>query len=190
MKQSTIGRLLPGMSARIVDPDTGALRGRGESGLMLLAGPNIMKGYLNAPEKTAEAVVDGWYSTGDIATIAADGFITLTDRLTRFSKIGGEMVPHGAIEEILQNALGTYGEQVLAVTAVPDKRRGEKLVVLYTEPAGKPHDLQKILDLAGVPNLWKPSHDAYVKVNAIPVLGTGKTDLKSVRLLARQAFSS
>jgi acyl-[acyl-carrier-protein]-phospholipid O-acyltransferase/long-chain-fatty-acid--[acyl-carrier-protein] ligase len=189
-RPGTIGRLLPGMSARIVDPDTGALLDRGKPGLMLLAGPNIMKGYLNAPEKTAEAVVDGWYSTGDIAALSADGFITLTDRLTRFSKIGGEMVPHGALEEILHAALGTYGEQVVAVTAVPDKRRGEKLVVLYTEPAGRPHDLQKILEKSGVPNLWKPSHDAYVKIDAIPVLGTGKTDLKSVRALANKAFSS
>jgi acyl-[acyl-carrier-protein]-phospholipid O-acyltransferase/long-chain-fatty-acid--[acyl-carrier-protein] ligase len=189
-RQGTIGRLLPGMSARIVDPDTKAPLDREKPGLLVVAGPNIMKGYLKAPEKTAEAIVDGWYSTGDIAAISADGFITLTDRLTRFSKIGGEMVPHGALEEILQNALGTYGEQVVAVTAVPDKKRGEKLVVLYTEQAGNHKDLQKAIETAGVPNLWKPSHDAYVKVDAIPVMGTGKTDLKAVRLLASRAFSS
>jgi acyl-[acyl-carrier-protein]-phospholipid O-acyltransferase/long-chain-fatty-acid--[acyl-carrier-protein] ligase len=98
------------------------------------------------------------------------------------------MVPHGAIEEIFQNALGACGEQVVAVTAVPDKKRGEKLVVLYTETAGGPQDLQNILEKSGVPNLWKPSHDAYVKVDAIPVLGTGKTDLKGVRTLACRAF--
>jgi acyl-[acyl-carrier-protein]-phospholipid O-acyltransferase/long-chain-fatty-acid--[acyl-carrier-protein] ligase len=189
-RPGTIGRLLPGMCSRIVDPDTGKVLDNGKSGLLLVKGPNVMKGYLNMPQKTQEAFIDGWYSTGDIATVSADGFITLTDRLTRFSKIGGEMIPHGALEEIFQNALKTYGEQVVAVTAVPDLRRGEKLVVLYTEQAGRPEDLNRIIRDAAVPNLWKPATDAYVKVDAIPVLGTGKTDLKTVRLLACQAFSS
>jgi acyl-[acyl-carrier-protein]-phospholipid O-acyltransferase/long-chain-fatty-acid--[acyl-carrier-protein] ligase len=183
----TIGRLLPGMSARIVDPDTGAELDEGKSGLLVLKGPNIMKGYLGQPKKTAEVVIDGWYTTGDIAAISPDGFITLTDRLSRFSKIAGEMVPHGAIEEIFQNALKT-NELVVAVTAIPDKRRGEKLIVLFTDQAGKPDDLQKIIERATVPNLWKPAHDAYAKVAAIPVLGTGKTDLKTIRLMACDAF--
>jgi acyl-[acyl-carrier-protein]-phospholipid O-acyltransferase/long-chain-fatty-acid--[acyl-carrier-protein] ligase len=99
------------------------------------------------------------------------------------------MVPHGAIEEIFQNALKT-NELVVAVTAIPDKRRGEKLIVLFTDQAGKPDDLQKIIERATVPNLWKPAHDAYAKVAAIPVLGTGKTDLKTIRLMACDAFPS
>jgi acyl-[acyl-carrier-protein]-phospholipid O-acyltransferase / long-chain-fatty-acid--[acyl-carrier-protein] ligase len=189
-KPGTIGRLVPGMSARIVDPDTGALREAGKSGLLLLKGPNIMKGYLGQPAKTAEAIVDGWYSTGDVAAISPDGFITLTDRLSRFSKIGGEMVPHAALEEILQCALGTSGEQIVAVTAVPDLRRGEKLVVLYTDAAGGAQGLRTIVEKAGVPNLWKPANDAYARVDEIPVLGTGKTDLKAVRVLALRAFPS
>jgi acyl-[acyl-carrier-protein]-phospholipid O-acyltransferase/long-chain-fatty-acid--[acyl-carrier-protein] ligase len=186
----TIGRLMPGMSARIVDPETGAPCVPGKAGLLLVKGPNVMTGYLGQPEKTREAFIDGWYSTGDIAAVAENGFITLTDRLTRFSKIGGEMVPHGAIEELLAAALGT-SDRVVAVTAVPDDRRGEKLVVLFTDQAGSAESLRDIMETAaGIPNLWKPAANAYVKVAAIPVLGTGKTDLKSVRSLAREAFSS
>jgi len=188
-KPGTIGRLVPGMSARIVDPESGAPSGPGKAGLLLVKGPNVMKGYLGQPEKTAEVIIHGWYSTGDIAMIAEDGFVTLTDRLTRFSKIGGEMVPHGALEDLFLTALGA-AEQIVAVTAVPDERRGEKLVVLFTEQAGTAKDLAAIIKDAAVPNLWKPASDAYVKVDAIPVLGTGKTDLKSVRSLACKAFST
>jgi acyl-[acyl-carrier-protein]-phospholipid O-acyltransferase/long-chain-fatty-acid--[acyl-carrier-protein] ligase len=179
----TVGRLVPGMCARIVDPDSGTPLEPGAAGLLLLKGPNIMKGYLGNPSKTAEAIVDGWYNTGDIASIAPDGFVTLSDRLSRFSKIGGEMVPHGAIEEALMRSLET-DEQVVAVTAVPDNVKGERLAVLYTAAAGIPETLRAALDNAKVPNLWKPPKDAWVKVDAIPVLGTGKTDLKKVRELA------
>lgn len=180
----TIGRLLPGMSARIVDPDSRSpLADPVASGLLLLKGPNIMKGYFNEPAKTAEAIVDEWYVTGDIASISPDGFITLLDRISRFSKIGGEMVPHGAIEDILMKALKT-DEHVIAVTAVPDSVRGEKIAVLYTGQAGNPESLRLELDKANVPNLWKPGMDAFIKVEAIPALGTGKTDLKKVRELA------
>jgi acyl-[acyl-carrier-protein]-phospholipid O-acyltransferase/long-chain-fatty-acid--[acyl-carrier-protein] ligase len=184
IRLGTIGRLVPGMSARIIDPDSGALLDPGSQGLLLLKGPNIMKGYLNDRDKTAEAFIDGWYNTGDIVSISPDGFITLVDRLSRFSKIGGEMVPHGAIEDILVRSLQT-DEQVVAVTAVPDSARGEKIAVLYTGQAGNPESLRLILDNAGVPNLWKPAPDAFIKVDAIPALGTGKTDLKKVRDLAR-----
>jgi acyl-[acyl-carrier-protein]-phospholipid O-acyltransferase/long-chain-fatty-acid--[acyl-carrier-protein] ligase len=179
----TAGRLLPGMGARIVDPETGESLDDGKQGLLLVKGPNVMKGYLNQPEKTAEIVRDGWYNTGDIGAISPDGFVTLTDRLSRFSKIGGEMVPHGALEEILADGLRT-NDPVIAVTAVPDPMRGERIAVLYTSQAGDSKVLQSIIERASVPNLWKPARDAYVRVDAIPMLGTGKTDLKAVRELA------
>ncbi len=85
-----------------------------------------MVGYLNRPEKTAEVLKDGWYNTGDIATVDEDGFLRITDRLSRFSKIGGEMVPHIKVEEKLHELLGADG-QVLAVTAIPDEKKGERL---------------------------------------------------------------
>jgi acyl-[acyl-carrier-protein]-phospholipid O-acyltransferase/long-chain-fatty-acid--[acyl-carrier-protein] ligase len=186
-RSGTIGRLLPGMAARLVDPDTGTPAAGGAAGLLEVQGPNVMKEYLDDPEKTREAVRDGWYCTGDIASISADGYITITDRLARFSKIGGEMIPHGALEDILAAALQTAAPAV-AVTAVPDPHRGEKLVVLYTAEAGGASALQQTIAAADIPNLWKPSADAYLQVEKIPMLGTGKTDLKGIKTLAVAAF--
>ncbi len=116
---------------KIVDPDTLQPVGVDEPGLLLVRGPNIMRGYLNKPEKTAEVLRDGWYNTGDVARMDEDGFIRITDRLSRFSKIGGEMVPHIKVEDILQELAGVT-EQTFVVTAVPDERKGERLVVLHT----------------------------------------------------------
>src|SRR5262249_57044438 len=101
-KEGSVGRPIPGSTAKIVDSDTSVELGLDQPGLLLIKGPNVMRGYLNMPEKTAEVVRDGWYVTGDIARIDAEGFITITDRASRFSKIGGEMVPHIKVEEILQ----------------------------------------------------------------------------------------
>src|SRR5678816_2873969 len=90
---------IPGVAAKIVDKETGEGPLFGREGLLLVKGPNLMAGYLNQPERTAEVMRDGWYVTGDIASIDEDGFIFITDRLSRFSKIGGEMVPHLKVEE-------------------------------------------------------------------------------------------
>jgi len=125
--------------------------------------------------------------TGVVARIDHDGFITITDRLSRFSKIGGEMVPHGAIEEALQEALGAES-QVCAVTAVPDERRGERLIVLLTPEAGDPAAAYRKLREAGLPNLWVPAAGDFVTVASLPVLGTGKLDLKGLKALALTAL--
>ncbi|MCX5771570.1 MAG: AMP-binding protein, partial [Candidatus Hydrogenedentes bacterium] len=182
-KRGSIGRPLPGISVRTVHTDTGEVLPQGEPGLLQVRGVNIMKGYLSEPEKTARVLQNGWYSTGDIASIDEEGFIYITDRLARFSKIAGEMVPHGKVEEVLHELLGAP-EQVLAVTGVPDQARGERLVVLHTLPNGQLEDLIDRLDKTDLPNLWKPRLNAFYRVDAIPVLGTGKTDLKAVKALA------
>jgi acyl-[acyl-carrier-protein]-phospholipid O-acyltransferase/long-chain-fatty-acid--[acyl-carrier-protein] ligase len=179
-KRGRIGHPLPGISVRIVDPDTGAPLPVGSAGLLLVKGPNIMQGYLNRPEKTAEVLKDGWYTTGDLATLDSDGFLAITDRLSRFSKIGGEMVPHVKVEEALQNLLGSPETQ-FAVTGVPDERKGERLVVLHTVPEEKLKELQAGLSGSGLPNLWVPRPNAFFKVEKIPVLGTGKLDLRAIR---------
>ncbi len=119
------------MSVRIVDPETLEPLPLNKPGMLLVKGPNVMKGYLGRPEKTAEVLKDGWYTTGDIATMEEDGFLRITDRLSRFSKIGGEMVPHIKIEEKLNELAGTT-EQVFSVSAVPDEKKGERIIVLYT----------------------------------------------------------
>lgn len=188
-KRGTIGHPLPGMAVRIVDPETGVRRKIGESGLMLLKGPNVMGGYLNNPSKTAEVLADGWYTTGDIAATDEEGFITITDRLSRFSKIGGEMVPHIKIEEKLHE-IADVTTQTFAVTSLPDAKKGEKIMVLHV--ASEAH-LDAVLDklaTSDLPNLWKPKRDQFVRVEAIPVLGTGKTDLRKVKQMAVEAGQS
>ena len=144
-----------------------------------------MKGYLGRPDATREAIRDGWYVTGDIARFDEDGFITITDRLARFSKIGGEMVPHQKIEDELQLLLGS-NERMFTVTALPDERKGERLVVLHTKLSSgwSVESLWKQLNGRGLPSLWVPSQRDFFEIAEMPVLGTGKIDLKRVKELA------
>lgn len=185
-KRGTIGHPLPGVSVRIVDLETGLPSPLGEPGLMLLKGPNIMQGYLNNPTKTAEVLNDGWYCTGDIACVDEDGFITITDRLSRFSKIGGEMVPHIKIEERLHD-IASVTIQTFAVTSLPDAKKGEKLMVLHIMEETRMDLVFRDFADTDLPNLWKPKRDQFIRVQALPVLGTGKTDLRKVKELAAAA---
>jgi acyl-[acyl-carrier-protein]-phospholipid O-acyltransferase/long-chain-fatty-acid--[acyl-carrier-protein] ligase len=142
-----------------------------------------MKGYLGREDLTANAIHDGWYITGDIATLDEDGFVTITDRLSRFSKIGGEMVPHGLVEEALQQAAG--GEiQIFAVTGIPDEKKGERLAVLHTLDEARIPAILEQLAANGLPNLFIPSRANFVKVEALPMLGTGKMDLRGLKRIA------
>jgi acyl-[acyl-carrier-protein]-phospholipid O-acyltransferase/long-chain-fatty-acid--[acyl-carrier-protein] ligase len=182
-KRGRIGHPLPGVSVRIVDPETMEPRPVNEPGLMLVRGPNVMKGYLGKPDKSAEVLIDGWYVTGDIAAIDEDGFLTITDRLSRFSKIGGEMVPHLKVEEKLHELAGVT-EQVFAVAGVPDEKKGERLVVLHTLPVEQLNMCLEKLPQSGLPNLWLPRADAFFHVPALPYLGTGKLDLRRINEMA------
>lgn len=184
-KRAHIGHPLPGVSVRIVDPDTGEPLPVGEQGLLLVEGPNVMLGYLGKPEKTAGVIRDGWYVTGDIAEMDADGFLTITDRLSRFSKIGGEMVPHVKIEDTLHE-LADAAQQTFAVTAVPDERKGERLVVLHTVDDTELAEVLEKLPAGGLPNLWTPRADSFFRIDSIPVLGTGKMDLRKLREIAME----
>ena len=145
-----------------------------------------MQGYLGQSEKTAEVLCNGWYTTGDIAAMDQDGFLAITDRLSRFSKIGGEMVPHIKVEEQLHE-LGGLTEQSFAVTGVPDERKGERLVVLYQnlDESAVQSVVEKIT-ASDLPNIWKPRSDQFFKVEALPYLGTGKLDLKQIKTLANE----
>ncbi len=163
LKFGTVGRAIPGTSVRVVDPDTGEELGPSAPGILQFSGPNVMLGYLNQPQKTAEVIKDGWYHTGDIGTIDEAGFITLTGRLNRFSKIGGEMVPHVKIEEQLREIVkGDFPEDenleaALAVTSVPDEKKGEKLVVLHKPLPRSVDEILKKFDEQNLPNLWRPA---------------------------------
>ena len=182
-KRGRIGHPLPGVSVRIVDPDTGQPLDINQPGLLWVSGPNIMLGYLGRPEKTAEVVRDGWYNTGDIAMVDEDGFLRVTDRLSRFSKIGGEMVPHLMIEEKLQELAGAV-EQMFAVTSVPDEKKGERLAVLHTLPKEKLQEVLAKLAESDLPALWRPRSQQFFRVETLPYLGTGKLDLRRVREVA------
>jgi acyl-[acyl-carrier-protein]-phospholipid O-acyltransferase / long-chain-fatty-acid--[acyl-carrier-protein] ligase len=179
-KEGSVGHPLPGVATKVIDPDTNQPVPNGQPGLLLIKGPNVMLGYLGKSEITSEVLKDGWYHTGDIVVRDTDGFIQITDRLTRFSKIGGEMVPHFALEETFHKGLKKT-EQVLAVAAVPDEKRGERLVVLCTPEAGLVTELQKVMSESDLPNLWKPSNDSYFQIDALPMLGSGKLDLKALK---------
>ncbi|HWB00243.1 MAG TPA: AMP-binding protein [Pirellulales bacterium] len=190
-KEGTVGRPVPGVRVEVRDPESGKPLPTGTPGLLWVTGPNVMLGYLNQREMTARVVRDGWYNTGDMASIDADGFITITGRESRFSKLGGEMVPHLRIEEALQQALGSSPDELtIAVTAVPDARKGERLVVLHTELSKSPQELTKALAAQGLPNLWIPSADSFYKVDQIPVLGSGKLDLRHMNDLARELVAA
>jgi acyl-[acyl-carrier-protein]-phospholipid O-acyltransferase / long-chain-fatty-acid--[acyl-carrier-protein] ligase len=189
-KEGTVGRPVPGVSAKVTDLDTGAELGVNQPGMLWIKGPNVMKGYLGREDLTAQVIRDGWYMTGDIALIDADGFIQITGRQSRFSKIGGEMIPHIHIEEALARVLRVGEDEPLkvAVTAVPDERKGERLVVLHTKLDKAPDELRKGLAEAGLPNLYIPSADSFYEVAEIPVLGSGKLDLKGIRDIALRVF--
>jgi acyl-[acyl-carrier-protein]-phospholipid O-acyltransferase/long-chain-fatty-acid--[acyl-carrier-protein] ligase len=178
-----VGRLLPGSTARITDPDTGEELPFNSTGMLWLKGPHVFSGYLKDPEKTAAALKDRWFITGDLGRIDDDGFLFIEGRLSRFSKIGGEMVPHGTIEQRLVSAFDWDQSEgpTAVVTGIPDAAKGEALVLLTTKEVAMADIRARLLE-AGFPNLWVPK--LIVKVDAIPVLGTGKTDLKGCRALA------
>jgi acyl-[acyl-carrier-protein]-phospholipid O-acyltransferase/long-chain-fatty-acid--[acyl-carrier-protein] ligase len=182
-KAGSVGRPLPHVALKIVDPETFEPLAEGETGLLLVNGPSRMAGYLGDQERTAQALHSGYYITGDLAYVDSDGFLHIVDRLSRFSKIAGEMVPHLKIEEALAELLGN-GRCV--VTGSPDERRGERLAVIYTSDSVTPAQMIRHLEGTGLPPLWIPKRDRFCRVEAIPVLGTGKLDLVKARAIATE----
>lgn len=183
-KIGTVGQPLPGIAVKIVNPETFQELPFGEEGMVMVTGANIMMGYFNKPEKTAEVIRDGWYVTGDLGYLDSDGFITLTGRESRFAKIGGEMVPLERVEEELHAAMGAT-DRYLAVTAVPDEAKGERLIVLHTPlPGTDPRQLCQKLSERNLPNLWIPKERDFYPLEELPVLGSGKLDLKRLKKVA------
>ena len=187
----SVGQFLPGIAVRITDAITGEPLPIDRSGMIWMRGPNIFPGYLNAPKKTADVIQDGWFRTGDIGRVDADGFLYIEGRLSRFSKIGGEMVPHETVEEHINRALGFDGdtERRIAVLGVPDPDKGEALVLLSTtaSEAVKQELIQLRYTLLekGVPALWIPMR--LVRVENIPILASGKLDIKGCERLAQES---
>jgi acyl-[acyl-carrier-protein]-phospholipid O-acyltransferase/long-chain-fatty-acid--[acyl-carrier-protein] ligase len=184
-RPGSVGKLAPGMAAEIRDPDTDAKLSLHDTGMLWLRGPNIFEGYLKDPKRTEDVVVDRWFKTGDLARFDEDGFCFIEGRLSRFSKIGGEMVPHETVESKIAEALALpKDERVIAVNGIPDEAKGEALVLLTAQDID-PTVLRKKLADAGLPNLWIPR--IVRRVDAIPILASGKLDLQRCKELALES---
>jgi acyl-[acyl-carrier-protein]-phospholipid O-acyltransferase/long-chain-fatty-acid--[acyl-carrier-protein] ligase len=177
-KAGTVGHPLPGVAAKIVDVETGAALGPNQEGLLMVKGANRMLGYVGK-----EAPEEDWYRTGDLAVVDDEGFLRITDRLSRFSKIGGEMVPHLKIEDAIHKV---SGDEPCAVTGIPDEKKGERLIVLYTQQMVTADELWKRLAETDLPRLWLPKKENIYQVSSLPTLGTGKLDLRGVRARAEE----
>ena len=178
-RPGSVGHPIPGVAVRITEAETDKPLPLHETGMILLRGANIFEGYLNEPEKTGDVLKDGWLKTGDIGRMDKDGFLYIEGRLSRFSKIGGEMVPHESVEVAINDALGfdSEGERKIAVVGVPDESKGESLVLIIAVPGLDATDLRYRLLDRGFPSLWIPK--AIVEVQEIPHLASGKLDLKA-----------
>ncbi len=186
-REGSVGRPIPGVLARTVSlDDSSVVLTHNETGMLEFTGPNVMPGYLNQPQMTAKVMHDGWYISGDVGHIDTDGFIYITGRESRFSKIGGEMVPHIQVEEEIAKLAGGSDDEktTVAVCGVPDEKKGERLVVLYTALSHEPSDIVKKLIAAGLPSIYVPNADSFIKVDEIPMLGSGKLDLRNLQKLA------
>ncbi len=183
-KPGTIGQPIPGVAARIVDKETFQDMPPGKEGLLLVYGANVMKGYLGKEELTRKKIIQGgWYVTGDLATMDEDGFVTITGREERFAKVGGEMVPLEKVEDEIHAVLGS-NERLAAVVAIPDAKKGERIVVLHLPLPMAPADIVKQLSDRGLPNLYAPGPRDFLPVQDIPILGSGKLDLKKCKQMA------
>lgn len=184
-RPGSVGRLAPGIAAQIREPETGAPMSLHDTGMLWVKGPNIFEGYLHEEKRTAEVLIDGWFKTGDLARFDDEGFLYIEGRLSRFSKIAGEMVPHETVEAKINEAYGftAEGDRTVAITGVPDEAKGEALVLLTTKEINA-QELRKRLTEAELPNLWIPR--VVRQVETIPVLATGKLDLKRVKELAME----
>jgi acyl-[acyl-carrier-protein]-phospholipid O-acyltransferase/long-chain-fatty-acid--[acyl-carrier-protein] ligase len=183
-RPGTVGRPLPGTAVKTIDPETGEDLPRGTEGMILVKGPQIMLGYLNRADATAKVLKDGWYNSGDLGYLDPDGFLKITGRLSRFSKIAGEMVPHLGVESAIMDAAGV-DEMALAVTAVPDDKRQERLVVIHAKLPISAAEICKKLQAAGLPKLWIPAAEDFIQVDAVPRLGPGgKVDLRRLKEIA------
>jgi acyl-[acyl-carrier-protein]-phospholipid O-acyltransferase/long-chain-fatty-acid--[acyl-carrier-protein] ligase len=183
----SVGRMLPGITARIRDPETGEELSLFQSGMLWLRGANIFEGYLDDPHRTSDVLEEGWYKTGDVGRLDEDGFLFIEGRMSRFSKIAGEMVPHLTIEQKIAEAWrdtdpGHEGP-VAVVIGIPDEKRGESLVLLTTLPIEQ-NDLRQKLSAQGLPNLWIPK--VIKRVAALPLLATGKLDVRACQCLAAE----
>jgi acyl-[acyl-carrier-protein]-phospholipid O-acyltransferase/long-chain-fatty-acid--[acyl-carrier-protein] ligase len=191
-REGSVGRPLPGLAVRILDPETRDKVPEGAVGVVAIKGPSVMRGYLGDPEATRGVLRDGWYLTADLGAVDDKGFLYIRDRLARFSKIAGEMVGHAAVEHALHQATAEMPDaqelppRRFVVVSVEDAVRGERLVVLYD---GSELDVEAVvaaLRAADLPNLWVPRPGDFRRLEEVPLLASGKLDLCAARRLAER----
>jgi acyl-[acyl-carrier-protein]-phospholipid O-acyltransferase/long-chain-fatty-acid--[acyl-carrier-protein] ligase len=179
--------MVPGLAASIRDPETDKETDLFQSGMLWLRGANIFEGYFKETDQTTAVLKDGWYKTGDMGRLDEDGFLFIEGRMSRFSKIGGEMVPHLRVEQAIHEALDLHPGQgegpPVAVIGVPDEKRGESLVLLSVVTI-ELVELRRRLVAVGLPNLWIPK--VVRQVTVIPIMATGKLDLRACQRLAER----
>lgn len=182
-RPGSTGKMAPGIAAEIRDPETEGKLTLHDTGMLWVRGPNIFDGYLDDPERSTEVLRNGWFKTGDLGRFDEDGFLFIEGRLSRFSKIGGEMVPHEMIEQKVLSALrlDANAERLIAIMGVPDAAKGEAIVLLSSIEIDA-QQLRSALRDAAVPNLWVPR--TIRRVEQIPVLASGKLDLGRCKELA------
>lgn len=188
-KKGSIGKAITGVAAKIVNIENYSDCQPDEDGLLLIKGPTVMKGYLNKKENTGNAFINGWYNTKDIAQMDEEGNITISGRISRFSKIAGEMVSHELIETLIYNYLGLF-EKAIAIVNLKDKEQKDKIGVLYSLESLNIRDITRYLSNFGLSNLWIPKNRDFVKVDEIPTLPSGKLDLKKLKEMALEFSSS
>lgn len=188
-KAGSVGKLLSGMRARVTNPSTGEVLPRNKRGILELQGGNVFKGYFRDRESTERVFHDNWFVTGDLARIDEEDFVFIEGRISRFSKLGGEMVPHGRLEQIIAECFHLEDSEspLVAVTGVSDELKGEALVLL-TAVEIKSSALRERLLKEGVPNLWVPK--IIYRVDSIPSLASGKLDLQALNALAARKMSA
>jgi acyl-[acyl-carrier-protein]-phospholipid O-acyltransferase/long-chain-fatty-acid--[acyl-carrier-protein] ligase len=189
-RSGSVGQLLPGIAVRLTDPATDKMVPLNRQGIIWFKGANVFNGYLDDPQRTAEVLKEGWFRTGDVGRVDDDGFLYIEGRITRFSKIAGEMVPHETVEAAINKVLrlDSEAERKVAVVGVPDEQKGEAILLLST--IAGPALEQECIDLRyrlldeGLPSLWCPKQILYVP--EIPVLASGKLDIKACEEFARR----
>ena len=189
-KPGSVGKPIPGTLIRIADPDSLEPLAQGTAGMVMVAGPQVMLGYLGNPELTNRVIkeADGkrWYVTGDKGSIDEDNFLHIEDRYARFAKISGEMIGLGTVERILREAVNDEEIEILAIN-IPDPKKGEMIVILSTHELEE-RTLRPRLLAGGLNNLSLPA--AYITVEDLPKLGSGKADFATAKEVARQAIFS
>lgn len=188
-KIGSVGMPLPGTAVRIVEPQSLESLPTGEQGLILIGGHQVMRGYLNDKERTEQVIVhlEGirWYKSGDKGYLDSDGFLHITDRYSRFVKIGGEMIGLGSLEDEIAKVLKAneiVSESKICAIGLEDSKKGEKIVLLLESKDNKHDEIIKVIKDSNILPLKKPS--SYFVVESIPILGSGKIDLKNAKTLA------